>query len=138
MFSYVVVRQARSFVKINNNHLVVTFELKLLFIKKKRTFVVGVDEVTSVLYVIRLVYFLFDRLRKRNDQYIRSYTTLDSEIVLVLKNENETETGQDLLAEKKMMQLPDLLPHPVLRKLTNREPLKSVLHKNLIVFKTQC
>ena len=70
MFSYVVVRQARSFVKLNNNNLVVTFELKLLFIKKKkRTFVVGVDEVTSVLYVIRLVYFLFDRLRKRNDQY---------------------------------------------------------------------
>lgn len=60
----------------------------------------GVDEVTSVLYVIRLVYFLFDRLRKRNDS-IRSYTTLDSEIVLVLKNENETETGQDLLAERK-------------------------------------
>lgn len=47
MFSYVVVRQARSFVKINNNNLVVTFELKLLFIKK-RTFVEGVDEVTSV------------------------------------------------------------------------------------------
>lgn len=100
MFSYVVVRQARSFVKLNNNNLVVTFELKLLFIKKKRTFVVGVDEVTSVLNVIRLVYFLFDRLRKRNDQYIRSYNTLDSEIVLVLKNENETETGQDLLAER--------------------------------------
>lgn len=29
-----------------------------------------------------------------------SYTILDSEIVLVLKNENETETGQVLLAER--------------------------------------
>ena len=60
-------------------------------------------------YVIRLVYFFiwhtlrsfdFVRLPEWGSVTNSSHTTLDSEIVIVLKNENETETGQDLLAER--------------------------------------
>ena len=60
-------------------------------------------------YVIRLVYFSiwhtlssfdFVRLPERGSVTNSSHTTLDSETALVLKNENETETGEDLLAER--------------------------------------
>ena len=60
-------------------------------------------------YVIRPVYFFiwhtlrsfdFVRLPERGSVTNSSHITLDSETVLVMKNENETETGQDLLAER--------------------------------------
>lgn len=66
-----------------------------------------------------------------------SYTILDSEIVLVLKNENETETGQDLLAERNndANSSPIASSSALKNQLTESCSLNIVLHENLSVFK---